>query len=100
LTTFSPNRPAWWSLKQRARTAIRAIPGVEAAGTTSAVPFSGQINNSVIMAEGYQMKPGESRVAPSGINVVPGYFEAMHVQLVGGRFIGPQDTVGQPLAVV
>jgi len=95
-----PNPPALVSFEQRAMAAIRAIPGVEAAGTTSAVPFSGQINNSVIMAEGYQMKPGESLVAPSGINVVPGYFEAMHVQLVGGRFIGPQDTVGQPLAVV
>jgi predicted permease len=95
-----PNPPALVSFEQRAMAAIRAIPGVEAAGTTSAVPFSGQINNSVIMAEGYQMKPGESLVAPSGINVVPGYFEAMHVQLVSGRFIGPQDTVGQPLAVV
>src|SRR5262249_23329645 len=75
-------------------------PGVEAAGTTSSVPFSGGINNNVIMAEGYQMQPGESLLAPSTINVVPGYFEAMHVQLKSGRFIGPQDTQGQPLAVV
>lgn len=95
-----PNPPALIAFEQRALAAIRAIPGVEAAGTTSAVPFSGGINNSVIMAEGYQMQPGESLVAPSSVNVVPGYFEAMHVQLVGGRFIGPQDTQGQPLAVV
>jgi predicted permease len=95
-----PNPPALITFEQRAMAAIRAIPGVEAAGTTSAVPFSGNINNSVIMAEGYQMKPGESLLAPSSMNVVPGYFEAMHVQLAGGRFIGPQDTQGQPLAVV
>lgn len=95
-----PNPPALITFEQRAMAAIRAIPGVEAAGTTSAVPFSGGINNSVIMAEGYQMQPGESLVAPSSINVVPGYFEAMHVQLKSGRFIGAQDTQGQPLAVV
>ena len=95
-----PNPPALIAFEQRLMTAIRAIPGVEAAGTTSAVPFSGAINNSVIMAEGYQMQPGESLVAASSINVVPGYFEAMHVQLASGRFIGAQDTQGQPLAVV
>src|SRR4029453_13699716 len=79
---------------------IRAIPGVEAAGTTSAVPFSGGVNNSGIMAEGYQMKPGESPRAPPSLHAGPGYFEAMHAQLASGRFIGTQDTQGQPLAVV
>jgi len=95
-----PNPPALLGFEQRAMAAIRAIPGVEAAGTTSSVPFSGGINNSVIMAEGYQMQHGESLIAPSSIFVVPGYFEAMHVQLLSGRFISAGDTQGQPQAVV
>jgi len=40
----------------------------------------------VIFAEGYQMKPGESVISPSQVDVTPGYFEAMGVRLVGGRF--------------
>jgi predicted permease len=95
-----PNPPSLIAFEQRAMTAIRAIPGVEAAGTTSAVPFSGGINNSVIMAEGYQMQPGESLLAPSSAFVVPGYFEAIRAQVASGRFIGPQDTQGQPATVV
>ena len=47
--------------------ALRAIPGVEAAGATSSVPFCDNINNSVILAEGYVMKPGESLLAPTQV---------------------------------
>jgi hypothetical protein len=46
------------------------------------------------------MKPGESLLAPSNVNVNPGYFEAMHVQLLAGRFIDARDTQNAPLAVV
>ena len=74
-----PNPAALITFEQRALAAIRALPDVEAAGTTSAVPFSGAINNNVILAEGYAMKPGESLLAPSSVNVNPGYFEALHV---------------------
>jgi predicted permease len=95
-----PNQAALITFEQRALQAIRALPEVEAAGTTSNVPFSGGINNSVILAEGYTMKPGESLLAPSNVNVNPGYFEAMHVQLIGGRFIDARDTQGSPLTVV
>ncbi len=74
---------------------IRALPGVEAAGTTGVMPLSGNNNNSVIFAEGYQMKPGESAIAPSNTSVSPGFFEAMGVQLVSGRFFDDHD-VAQP----
>jgi putative ABC transport system permease protein len=70
---------------------IRALPGVEAAGTTGLVPLSGNMNNSVILAEGYQMKPGESAIAATQISISPGYFEAMGVQLVSGRFFDDRD---------
>jgi len=70
---------------------IRALPGVVAAGTTGLMPLSGNSSNSVIFAEGYQMKPGDSAIAPTNASVSPGFFEAMGVQLMAGRFFDERD---------
>ena len=51
---------------------IRALPGVSAAGATDTIPFGGNNSDSVILAEGYQMKPGESVISPSAVDVTPG----------------------------
>ncbi len=85
---------------QRALAAIRALPGVEAAGAASALPFAGAINNSVILAEGHAMKPGESLLAPANVIVSPGYFEAMRVAVVSGRAFDARDTADAPAAVI
>ena len=61
---------------------VRRLPGVASAGTTGLVPLSGNVTGSVILAEGYQMKPGESAIAPALVNISPGYFEAMGATLV------------------
>jgi predicted permease len=84
--------PALIAFEQRSLAAMRALPGVEAAGATSAIPFSGNLNNSVIMAEGYVMKPGESLLAPTIAMVTAGYFEAMRIPIVSGRAFDARDT--------
>jgi predicted permease len=70
---------------------VRALPGVVAAGATNIVPLSGNSNDSVILAEGYEMKPGESVISPFAMNVAPGYFEAMGIKLVRGRVFEDSD---------
>ncbi len=70
---------------------LRALPGVAAAGITSNVPLSGTAITSVIFAEGYRMSPGESVVAPAQVAISPGFFEAMGVRLVSGRFFDQRD---------
>ena len=70
---------------------IRALPGVVQAGGTDNIPLSGNHNDSVILAEGYQMRPGESVISPNRVDVTPGYFEAMGVKLVKGRFLQESD---------
>ena len=79
---------------------VRAIPGVQAAGVTTSLPFGGAYSDSVILAEGYQMSPGESLISPSQVIASDGYFEAMGVTLKSGRLFTPADTVGQPRVVV
>ena len=85
----------------RALEALRAIPGVTAAGATTGLPFSGALGNSLIMAEGYVMKPGESLLAPSLVQASTGYFEAMQIAIVKGRPFEARDTAeATPVAIV
>lgn len=75
----------------RALDAARTLPGVEAAGLISDVPFGGSYSDSVIVAEGYPMQPGESLISPSRVSVSPGYFEAMGIPLLEGRTFDERD---------
>ena len=70
---------------------LRALPGVTAVGATDTIPFGGNHSDSVIFAEGYRMQPGESVISPNAVDVTPGYFEAMNVKLVRGRFFDERD---------
>src|SRR5256885_14259677 len=63
------------SFMNRVFEAVRNVPGVINAGGTTIIPLSGNHNDSVIIAEGYQRKPNESLVSPMQIIVTPGYFE-------------------------
>jgi predicted permease len=79
---------------------LRALPGVGAVGATNTIPFGGSNSDSVILAEGYQMKPGESLISPQAVDVTPGYFEAMGVSLVKGRFFKDSDGPSSPNVAV
>ena len=59
---------------------------------TDTIPFGNSSNDSVILAEGYQMKWGESLVSPSNIVVSAGYFQALRIPLIAGRFPENSDT--------
>ena len=84
----------------RALPAIRAIPGVSLAGATEAIPLGGNHNDSVILAEGYQMKSGESLVSPLNISVTPGYFEALGISMVRGRSFDDRDNETAPRVII
>ncbi len=79
---------------------VRTIPGVETAGLTTTLPLSGDHNDSVILADGYQMAPGESLISPSQLSVGPGYFEAMRTELRRGRLFDARDASDGPRAII
>ena len=80
---------------------IRAMPGVEAVGVTTQLPFGSDHNDSVILAEGYTMAPGESLISPRQTWVSDGYFEAMKIPVVKGRYFNQSDTAeSNPVIIV
>jgi putative ABC transport system permease protein len=80
---------------------VWALPGVVSAGATDTIPFGGSHSDSVLIAEGYLMKPGESVISPAQVEITPGYFEAMGVKLAAGRFFEEKDAAGSlPVVIV
>ena len=79
---------------------LRSVPGVESVGLTTTLPFSGSYSDSVILAEGYQMQPGESLISPQQVVASTGYFEAMGATLVAGRFFNADDVQTRPRVLV
>lgn len=79
---------------------VRTLPGVEHAALTSSMPFGGGFSDSVILAEGYQMAPGESVISPYRVEASDGYLEALGVPLVTGRTFAESDTEDAPRVII
>jgi predicted permease len=79
---------------------VRSLPGVTAAGIASNIPFGGDFSDSVILAEGYQMAPGESLISPYRVVASHGYLESLGVPLRSGRLFTASDTEDSPRVVI
>ncbi len=100
LASRYPDDAALRSYTSRVLERIRALPGIEAAGATTYLPFSWDGSSSVIIAEGYTPAPGESVVSPNQLYVTHGYLEALRVSLKRGRFFTDSDTAESPRVVI
>jgi len=71
--------------------ALRALPGVSAAGAAVTLPIGGDDFATTFTVEGQPVAPGEEPTAGYQI-VTPGYFDAMGMTLESGRDFSPSDT--------
>jgi predicted permease len=94
------NDEALRSFASRTLERVRTIPGIQRAALTDTVPFGGDFSDSVILAEGYVMRPGESLISPTNNTVSEGYFETMEIGLVSGRYFDTRDTATSPGVII
>jgi predicted permease len=76
---------------QRLLPAIRALPGVLQAAVSSGLPFNGSVNDSVVVVEGYKLRPGESLRTHVQSDVTGDYWPAMRIPLLRGRLLDDSD---------
>ncbi|MBI4503016.1 MAG: ABC transporter permease [Gemmatimonadetes bacterium] len=78
---------------------VAAIPGVEKVGAARILPLATEMGDWGMQVEGYTPPPNQG--TPGDWQVVtPGYFEAMGLRLVHGRFLEQRDNMRAPLSLV
>ncbi len=99
----SEEMPGWEETEAYYRqlaTAMRAQPGVEAAGFGLFLPLGGTMNFSSIEVEDQPRGPGDLPVFASGNQVAPGYLEAMGIPILEGRALEDGDGAAGARSVV
>jgi predicted permease len=94
----TPQKMAGWYNQSLDR--LRAIPGVESAEVTSALPNSDNGWVDDVQIENRPLAPGQSRTALR-LPVSAGYFSAFHIPIVSGRIFSQDDDLRtKPVVIV
>ncbi len=80
---------------------IERIPGVEAAGGVSALPLSGTGSSGTVTVDTTAVPPDQASPEADWRPITPGYFRALGIGLVRGRFFDARDSENSaPVAIV
>ena len=83
-------------------TQLARLPGVEAVGLSTGLPFGGGGRGRVRVQVGGRPAPADPADLPQARvqTVTPGYFDVMRLRLRSGRFLARLDAAGAPRAVM
>jgi putative ABC transport system permease protein len=79
---------------------LTAMPGVRSAGIVSVLPLSGSNTGTGLIIEGRPIPRPEEVPIVWFRMTNEGYFRAMEIPLLKGRFFNEQDATGPPVAIV
>ena len=83
--------PAVFAYRERVLAAVRAVPGVADAATSTALPLSGAIDRYGIVAEDQPLANPVLAPYATGYRVVGDYLGAMRIHPIEGRDLSPED---------
>ena len=78
---------------------VESLPGVQAVGTISQLPMSGQQEDTRFTIEGKPAGPDEQSYANSRV-ASPDYFRALGIPLLKGRYFTDADSMTAPQVVI
>jgi putative ABC transport system permease protein len=79
---------------------VRAIPGVESAGTNTGLPLAGNNWGRSLTVEGFPVLPVGEAPAINHCLVSPSYFSAMGIAILKGRDFDERDTRESPKVTI
>jgi len=80
---------------------IQKLPGVRSAGATSLIPLGGQNSSGTVTVDSQSVPMEDRDPEADQRNVTSGYFQAMGISLVRGRFFEDRDAdTAPPVAIV
>jgi predicted permease len=105
--TMRLSTPAAWypdsirvaSFHDELRRRVAALPTVKAVGLVRILPLATEMGDWGLRVDGYTPPPNQGTPADWQI-VSPGYFEAMGLRLVQGRFFDERDVMTAPPAMI
>ena len=78
---------------------VNSLPGVKTAGAVSILPLGANFDTAGAEPEGFAHAPGQTPY-PERYILTSGYFDAMKIRLVRGRFLTDADDEHAPLSVL
>ena len=89
---------SWPRFQEQALAALRALPGVSAAGLTSVLPFAGNNQQGSTVIDGYVMPAGGSEPHAQHRSIDEGYLAALGLPVVAGRNFAPHES--EPVVII
>jgi putative ABC transport system permease protein len=75
---------------------VSHLPGIQAAGAVSVLPFTSSVGWGSMEVEGYTPRPDEPEIQADQRMATPDYFRTLGIPLLKGRFFSDGDAMGSP----
>jgi putative ABC transport system permease protein len=99
-SSIKSNQTALTLYHHRLLETVKAVPGVQNAALTSALPFDGITMGTPFQVEGSPIVEVAKRPVSFFKIISPDYFRTMHIRLLKGRFLTRHDTAASAAVAV
>ncbi len=80
---------------------VQQLPGVQTAGAVSSLPLSGTGNSGTTTVDSRAVTPQDASPEADWRVVTPGFFQAMGISLISGRYFDTRDSdTAAPVAII
>jgi putative ABC transport system permease protein len=90
----------WRDFYARLLARIQALPGVEAAGAVNILPLSGESESGTVTVDTRAVPPDQTTPEADMRPVTPGFFKALRIPLIRGRYLDERDSESSPAVAV